>query len=433
MVIGGVLAASACASTGDIETQATVDAAIAIVATAEAGDLSTSVPTPDSGEAAVPAGALGLVTDKAIQVTIWNVDALRNDAPGDLENKFEDEWKELERYEIFVDDLTSIVETTDPEGATVVIVEGRLAWQDIRGTLGAAGFEESTYRGQEMWEDGTEELAFALLEDRGQIVKGPTPGVRDVLRSLSRGTGFLQQDADHNLVRVLGKAGDGWVVLLDEECESIVAGCRAMAEAVSTGVGSTVVFRWALLFQSESTAESELDAVEDYFDEAFPKAMSVESVEQTAAFVVVVMSAAEEFFAPPSGDDGARRAEFHDLSVAVTALMVENNLSRIPNPVSANTAPCATGTQDMAAYPDTASTVATADKLNDPSENAYSDGVDPLGDLDGYVLFGHDITGDNAQSALVNYINFDNTTYCYTVDTHGTVHQYDLAGLELEV
>ena len=120
----------------------------------------------------------------------------------------------------------------------------------------------------------------------------------------------------------------------------------------------------------------------------------------------------------------ARRAEFAHLSVAVTALMIENGLTSIPNPVSANTAPCTTGTQDMTAYPDAVSTVATADKLNDPNGNAYTDGIDPAGDKDGFLLFNHDLTGNNSQSDLVSYINFDNTTYCYTVDANGTVHQY---------
>ena len=37
------------------------------------------------------------------------------------------------------------------------------------------------------------------------------------------------------------------------------------------------------------------------------------------------------------GGEEARRAEFHDVGVAVTALMTENNLSGIPAPVTANT------------------------------------------------------------------------------------------------
>ena len=130
------------------------------------------------------------------------------------------------------------------------------------------------------------------------------------------------------------------------------------------------------------------------------------------------------------GQDEARRAEFHDISVALTALMVENNLANIPTPVTANTSPCLVGTQDMTAYPDTASAVGSADKLNDPAGDPYTAGTDPDDDKDGYLMFGHDILADNKQAASaspgpeVNYINFNNTTHCYTIDANGTVHQY---------
>ena len=130
------------------------------------------------------------------------------------------------------------------------------------------------------------------------------------------------------------------------------------------------------------------------------------------------------------GEDEARRAEFHDISVAITALMVENNLSAIPTPVTADTSPCLKGTQDMTAYPDTASVAGSADKLNDPAGDLYIDGIEPAGDKNGFLMFGHDILADNLQAASgtpgpeVNYINFDNTTHCYTIDANGTVHQY---------
>ena len=129
------------------------------------------------------------------------------------------------------------------------------------------------------------------------------------------------------------------------------------------------------------------------------------------------------------GQEEARRAEFHDLAVALTALMTENNLSSIPTVVTADTAPCTTGTQDMTAYPDDSS-VPEAAKVLDPSGTAYTNGVDPLGDADGYLLFGHDITADNDPAAVVNYINFNITTHCYTIDTNGTVHQYLTDGTE---
>ena len=131
------------------------------------------------------------------------------------------------------------------------------------------------------------------------------------------------------------------------------------------------------------------------------------------------------------GQDEARRAEFHDIGVAITALMVENNLASIPNAVTANTSPCLVGTQDMRAYPDTASVAGSSDKLNDPAGDLYIDGVDPAGDKNGFLMFGHDILADNLNALSgppagpeVNYINFDNTTHCYSIDTNGTVHQY---------
>ena len=131
------------------------------------------------------------------------------------------------------------------------------------------------------------------------------------------------------------------------------------------------------------------------------------------------------------GEDEARRAELHDISVAMTALMVENNLSAIPNRVIAATSPCLVGTQDMTAYPDTASIAGSADKLSDPAGGTYLDGIDPAGDKNGFLMFGHDILADNLNAASVptagpevNYINFNNTTHCYSIDANGTVHQY---------
>ena len=128
--------------------------------------------------------------------------------------------------------------------------------------------------------------------------------------------------------------------------------------------------------------------------------------------------------------------EFNTIQQAVYALMVDNNISTIPNPVSANTAPCTTGTQDLTAYPDTTSDDGVGGggdggKGNDPSGVAYDfDGVG-TDDAQGYLLFGHDITAEGTTTPVVNYVSFDQTTFCYTADSDGTVHQYDEAGTEL--
>ena len=92
--------------------------------------------------------------------------------------------------------------------------------------------------------------------------------------------------------------------------------------------------------------------------------------------------------------------------------MVENNLAAIPNPEDT------TPTNDMQAFPDSTSAV-TVDKINDPTLTPYQ-----AGDQDGYILYQHDKTADNAATVLHNYVNFDETIYYYTVDWDGTVHQW---------
>ncbi len=121
------------------------------------------------------------------------------------------------------------------------------------------------------------------------------------------------------------------------------------------------------------------------------------------------------------GQDEARRAEFHDIGTAVTALMTENNLSTL-TPSTDVDAGCDTGTRDLTAYPDnTASLV---------SKQAQLGGTWVAPDKLGYVLYGHDMTGDSSATPTVNYVNFNTATYCYTVDSNGTVHQYLTDGTE---
>ena len=136
------------------------------------------------------------------------------------------------------------------------------------------------------------------------------------------------------------------------------------------------------------------------------------------------------------GQQEARRTEFHDISTAITVLMVENALSSIPNPVTANTPPCTVGTKDMTAFPDTTSDDGVGGggqggKVNDINGNPYDFNGVGGDDKQGYLLYSHDLTADSSPTAsLVNYVSFDTTACCYTIDSDGTAHQYDDAGTE---
>ena len=132
--------------------------------------------------------------------------------------------------------------------------------------------------------------------------------------------------------------------------------------------------------------------------------------------------------ADPVAGTASPEEELEAVTLGVTALMIENKLAAFPNPVSGATAPCKTGTQVMTAHPDTASAAGSADKLRSPSGNLYRG---PNGDKNGYVLRGHDLSGDNSSSELVYYLNDDRTQFCYTISSDGTVGQFSEDGAAL--
>ena len=102
------------------------------------------------------------------------------------------------------------------------------------------------------------------------------------------------------------------------------------------------------------------------------------------------------------GETEAQKTELHNLQSAVIAMMTDNNISVLPNPV-------AVATNDMEAFPD-ATTTAVAKGLG-------------AGDGAGYLLFGHDKTADGGVALLENYITFATTGWTYTVDAFGTITQ----------
>jgi type IV pilus assembly protein PilA len=112
------------------------------------------------------------------------------------------------------------------------------------------------------------------------------------------------------------------------------------------------------------------------------------------------------------GESEAADTEFANLQSAVVAMMVDNQISVLPNPVDT------TATANMSVFPDATSQAGTADKLTDPNGDDYS-GTDG----DGYILYRHDITADNSTTSTVNYVATQITKGTYTVDESGTVEQ----------
>lgn len=100
------------------------------------------------------------------------------------------------------------------------------------------------------------------------------------------------------------------------------------------------------------------------------------------------------------GEKGAQRNELGQLQSAVTEMMLDNGIIRLPHPVGEPT-------QDMGSFPDF---------ITSPEEKGMLEGDKP-----GYLLYGHDKVADGDADLTVNYIPFPGTRWAYTVDEDGTV------------
>ncbi len=119
------------------------------------------------------------------------------------------------------------------------------------------------------------------------------------------------------------------------------------------------------------------------------------------------------------GESEAADTEFANIQSAVVALMVDNGISTLPNPVGVGSA-----TSNMSNFPDATSVAGSADKLNDPGGTLYTGADKP-----GFILYQHDLTSDTNDNVTSNYVATEATKGTYTVDAQGTVTQV-LTGYE---
>ncbi len=246
----------------------------------------------------LPGGPLGLVPDDASRLQVVDVKRLlAGDAPDDSSDDFEDEWEDrLDDIGVSLDDLKTLVQAQGDDG-TVLVFGGDLDFEQIRDELDDARYDDDDYQGYVVWDDGDLWLeAAALLDGRGEVVVGSTDAVEGVLKALSRGSGSLLQDDDNDLRRALERAGQGWVLLALEGCQSAgVRGCEAVGAAVSEGSESYLVeTTFAYLFRNERTAESEMEDLEDYLDDEFSRDVDIEEVKTDGVFVIVTVSVDED-------------------------------------------------------------------------------------------------------------------------------------------
>ena len=113
-----------------------------------------------------------------------------------------------------------------------------------------------------------------------------------------------------------------------------------------------------------------------------------------------------------AGKTEAAKTELDIVQTAVLSMMVDNELSTLPNPVT-------TATDNMSAFPDDTSIAGSADKQYDLNRNAYQSG-----DKNGFLLYQHDRIADNSDNtSLVKYVANEQTKGTYIVNAYGTVAQ----------
>jgi len=116
------------------------------------------------------------------------------------------------------------------------------------------------------------------------------------------------------------------------------------------------------------------------------------------------------------GEEEAAETELSNMQTAVVSMMVDNQISTLPAGYVNSS------TDNMSTFPHETAAIGTA-KVNDPNGTLYL-----AGDKVGFILFQHDITADDGQTGLVNYVAMEKTTKFYTVDASGTVTQWDSSG-----
>ena len=249
-----------------------------------------------------PSSALDLIPDDTYYVKIWDVDGiLGRDFPPDEADRFEDYLDRNFGYlDFFLDDVETIVHVKWP-GRTMWVLEGNHDLEQIRYELEGLDYEDDEYRGYEVWqeEDGTESLA--LLEGGRYVIigVGDDDPVNDVLRSLRGDRGFLLDEEDNALGRVLAKAGRGWIVTAYDGCDisSDLRRCESTGIVVAKANDPNAInVRFTFLFQHERAARAGARDLEDIFERNnWTRDMYIEDPEIDGSFVTIYGTMDEDF------------------------------------------------------------------------------------------------------------------------------------------
>ena len=209
------------------------------------------------------------------------------DEPEEWKETWRDEWDGwffgLVGEALSLDDITSIVYQRTEDGELGVLLFGNFEFDDVREFLEDEDREQDAYRDFEIWDD-----EFALLEDRGLIALNNEEFVKDLLKALDTGEGFLDDTGE--LKAGLGKAGEGLSLVGSTSCANTLfrtspRSCEAVVEVIKSGDSDTTDMAAVYVFSSERRAESGMEDLQEAIEDQEVYDADIEKIEAEGEFV----------------------------------------------------------------------------------------------------------------------------------------------------
>ncbi len=184
---------------------------------------------------------------------------------------------------IALPEIDHFVSQRTEDGDLGVILFGAFAFDEVRDFLEDEELEVDTYRDFELWDDH-----IALLEDRGIIAFNDEDFVKDLLKALDTGEGFLE---DTSALRAgLYRVGEGLSLTGNTNCGNTafsapLRNCEAAIEIIKGGDPDTTELSAVYVFSSERRAESGLENLEETIEDQDRYDADIEKIEAEGEFV----------------------------------------------------------------------------------------------------------------------------------------------------
>ena len=189
-------------------------------------------------------------------------------------SEWQDVWRDYygEEYPIGpLDDISIfaqvlVIREGDGYPTQYEVFSGDMDFEELRKAFGEAGYAQDSYRDLEIWESSAG--AIGVLENRSLIVEGPHENVKDFLRAINRGEGFI--DDSNVIMRASNEIDSGMTLAAGSQCDESffanglnVSGCLATSFVIKGGDGNTTEISGTYLFRNEQTADAGRDRIED--------------------------------------------------------------------------------------------------------------------------------------------------------------------------